>query len=146
MTPLNSFSSRSRGYRTSHAQPLKIWGQMADFSVQRSPWSPSVDLFEDDQQFVLRFEIPGVQQDDLDIDVYEDAVVLSGKRGFGVEEFSNQTITWEGDSAAFSKRVLLPVLSKVDAAEYALHNGVLTVTLPKNESTPLQRIPVAFVE
>ncbi|MDP8243778.1 MAG: Hsp20/alpha crystallin family protein [Candidatus Hinthialibacter antarcticus] len=146
MTPLNSITSRSRGHRNSHLQPLKIWGQMADFTSQQTAWSPSVDLFEDDRKFVLQFEMPGVHQDDLDIDVYEDAVAVRGKRRFSVDEFSTQTMSWEDDSVSFSRRVLLPALAAVDLAECALSNGVLTLTVPKNESAPLQRIPVAFVE
>ena len=98
MTPLNSIASHSRGHRNSHVQPLKIWGQLADVTTQQLPWSPSVDLFEDDHKFVLRFEMPGVQQDDLDIDIYEDAVVVRGNRRFAVDEFPVQSITWESDS------------------------------------------------
>ncbi len=146
MTPLNTVASTSRGYRRSHGHPLKIWGQLADLASQQSTWSPSVDLFEDHQKFVLRFEMPGVNQDDLDIDLYEDAVVVKGKRGFDSEGFSIHSISMEDETSAFSKQVLLPSQSDVDQAEFALNNGVLTLTVPKLQTAPLQRIPVKFVE
>ena len=103
---------------------------------------PPVNISQDDDNFYLRAEVPGVQPDELSISAVRNRVSLAGKREIPSEHDGVSYHRKERADGSFNRTVALP--TEVDAARvdarYA--DGVLTLTLPKAEETKPRQITV----
>ncbi len=96
----------------------------------------AVDLFEDKDNTYLRAELPGVDRKDINVEVVEDYLTISGSR----KVFAPDGKTSE--SVEFSRSVAIPDTVQADKVAAAYENGVLTVTLPKCEEAKPRKISV----
>jgi HSP20 family protein len=97
-----------------------------------------VDLYEDKDNTYVRAELPGVSRDDINVEMVEDYLTISG---------SHKTPAAEGQaeqSFSFSRSVNIPEEVQADKVSAAYENGVLTVTLPKREVAKPRKITVAI--
>lgn len=94
-------------------------------------WRPDADVLEKDDAYVIRLDLPGIRREDLDVQVYEDRLVITGERQGEIREEREQYVRSERYAGRF--RRVLPLPSDVDADRIraVLRNGVLEVTLPK---------------
>ncbi len=96
-----------------------------------------VDLYEDKDNTYVRAELPGVNRDDINVEVVDDYLTITAARktpaadGKGEESFS------------FSRSVSLNDSVQADKVSATYENGVLTVTLPKREEAKPKKITVA---
>lgn len=124
--------------------------------LENAIWAPAIELKEADTKLILKAEIPGVDSKDLDIHVSENAVSISGKHE---EEKHSETEGYfhsELRRGQFQRTVLLPKPVKYNEACAEYVDGLLTLTLPKAESsTPKvakvdlkvpEKAPVAITE
>jgi HSP20 family protein len=89
------------------------------------------DVFEDENRLVVRLEVPGMSKEDIDIEVRENALVLSGEKRFERESSQGR---WRVMQCAYGRfQRVVPLLEAVnaDAARASYRNGVLRVELPK---------------
>ncbi len=91
------------------------------------------DVFEDDRRLVVRLEVPGMEKEDIGIEVLDDALVVSGEKRFVREDSEGRWRVMQCAYGSFRRVVPLPVPVKADAARAAYKNGVLRVELPKAE-------------
>jgi len=91
------------------------------------------DLFEDDTRLVLRLEVPGMDKENLDIQVSDDTLVIAGEKRFEHETSEGRWRIMQCAYGSFRRVVPLPVAVKADAARASYKNGVLRVELPKAE-------------
>lgn len=89
------------------------------------------DVFEDERRFVVRLEIPGMDKDDIDIEVTDHGLVVSGEKRFHNEETSGRWRLMQCAYGRFRRVVPLPAAVNKDAARARYENGVLKVELPK---------------
>lgn len=110
------------------------------------PWSPAVDIFETENELVLKADVPEVALQDIDVHVENQTLTLSGERKFESQDNSKGFHRIERSYGQFTRSFSLP--STVDpekvAAEY--HNGVLTVKLPKKEAAKPRQVKIAVKE
>lgn len=106
------------------------------------PWSPSVDIAENENELTLTADLPGVKMDDLDIKIEEGVLTLSGARKFENEEKKGSYHRIERAYGSFRRAFSLP--ETVDPEKVAAHfdNGVLKVSLPKKEVAKPRSIKV----
>ena len=99
-------------------------------------FTPAVDVVEDDQKFELYADLPGVKQEELDIQVEKDVLTIKGER----------KLTKKGErvAGAFSRAFTLPKHVDVEKIGASLKDGVLTVTLPKRPEAQPRQIKVAI--
>lgn len=104
--------------------------------------SLAVDLTEQENAFVMKVDIPGLEAKDLNIQVQGDTVTVSGERKEEKETKEKTLYRMERRQGAFSRSVTLPCSINADevAAEYL--SGVLTLTLPKTEKSKAKKIAV----
>lgn len=109
---------------------------------QVRPWTPAVDIFETENELVLKADVPEVELKDIDIRLENGTLSLKGERKFENEEKKKGFHRLERSYGSFARYFTLP--DSVDpehvAAEY--NNGVLTVTLPKKEIAKPRSIQV----
>jgi HSP20 family protein len=91
------------------------------------------DVFEDDSRLVVRLEIPGLDKQDLDIEVRDDALVVSGEKRFSREATEGRWRVMQCAYGSFRRVVPLPAAVRPDAASARYADGVLRVELPKAE-------------
>jgi len=113
-----------------------------DASVATANWAPSVDISENDKEFTLLADIPGVDPKDIDISMEKGVLTMKGERqSEKVEEGENYRRV-ERESGQFYRRFTLPDSADADKIEATSANGVLTITIPKQEVAISRRIEV----
>jgi HSP20 family protein len=103
---------------------------------------PAFDLKETKDAYVLKGELPGVKEQDLDISLQGDRLTVSGTRQEEKREERDTYFTYEMWSGSFSRSFALPENVDVDHTSADLKNGVLTVLLPKKIASEPKKITV----
>jgi HSP20 family protein len=91
------------------------------------------EVFEDDKRVVVRLEVPGMDKQDLAIEVHDDMLVLSGDKRFDREDSEGRWRVMQCAYGSFRRVISLPATVVVDRSKASYRNGVLRVELPKAE-------------
>jgi len=106
------------------------------------PWSPSVDIFETENELVLKADLPEVKAEEIEVRVEDSTLTIKGERKFERDETTRGYHRIERSYGAFERSFTVP--TSVDpekvAAEYK--NGVLTVKLPKKEAAKPRQVKI----
>lgn len=101
---------------------------------------PAIELNDAGNDVVLKAQVPGINQDDLDVTVNRDSVTISGEfRHAGDEKDSYGS---EFQYGQFSRTIGLPVAIQQDQVEADYTNGILTLCLPKVEQVANQKVKI----
>jgi len=101
-----------------------------------------VDMYETDQDVVVKATVPGVKPEDINITVTDDVVTIKGETKAEEEVSRENYHLREHRYGAFQRSVRLPTDVKADKAEAVFEHGVLTLTLPKTEEVLPKTIKV----
>ena len=106
-------------------------------------WAPPVDIFETQEQLVIRAEVPGVRKDDMDVQVENGVLTLHGQRKRETDVQEESAYRLERVYGAFTRSFSLP--TTVDAARIAAtyKDGVLEVVVPKAEMAKPKRVEIS---
>ena len=110
--------------------------------VPAGAWSPAVDVSETPQRLLLRAELPGVSSDQLQLQVDEGILTISGEKTFDREASGETFLRVERSHGAFRRSFALPAEVDASAVTAGLEDGDLTVVLPKRASAAPRRIAV----
>ncbi|HYD79016.1 MAG TPA: Hsp20/alpha crystallin family protein [Paucimonas sp.] len=89
------------------------------------------DLFEDDKRIVVRLEVPGMDKNDLDIEVQGGDLIVRGEKRFEREDSAGRYRVLQCAYGSFRRSFPLPAEVVIDDAKASYKNGVLRVELPK---------------
>ncbi|HLV64469.1 MAG TPA: Hsp20/alpha crystallin family protein [Polyangiaceae bacterium] len=109
--------------------------------AETTPFRPRFSLEDTGEALVVRAEVPGLEQKDLELSLEADTVTLKGERKEVVPEGYTPRRR-ECLSYRFTRTLPLPTKVDVEKAEAVLAHGVLTLTLPKVKEAQPRRIPV----
>lgn len=102
----------------------------------------TIDVYQTDNDVVIKSTIAGVKPEDLDVAINNDMITIRGERKneeiVQNENYYYQECYW----GSFSRSVVLPVDVITDKIEASLKNGILTIRLPKADTTKTKRIQV----
>jgi HSP20 family protein len=102
----------------------------------------TIDVYQTDDEVVIKSTIAGVKPEDLDVSINNDMVTIRGERKqdeeISPENYYYQECYW----GPFSRSVILPVEIVSDKAEAIMKNGILTLKLPKADTTKTRKIQV----
>jgi HSP20 family protein len=112
--------------------------QMAHRAVQNRERTLGVNIREDDDAYVLSALVPGLNAEDLNIQILEDVVRIQGE--YKAEEQSY--LVHELPSGSFTRTLRLPSVIDADHVEAQIIDGVLTLKLPKAESARPKKISI----
>ena len=109
-------------------------------STTPQSWVPAIDVWETDSEIVYAFDLPGMSEDDISIEVHDDTLTVSGERQRSTEERGDRFYRFERRYGSFARAVGLP--AGVDDAKIAASyvNGVLEIKVPKPEEAKPRRI------
>lgn len=107
-------------------------------------WSPQVELFERGNDLVVRADLPGVKKEDLNIEVQDDVLMISGERQSEQEENRGGFYRSERSYGNFYRSIPLPHEVRADQVNASFRDGVLEVTLPapKQEERKAKKIEI----
>jgi HSP20 family protein len=108
-------------------------------------WAPAVDIYETDQNLVMKADLPGVDPKDVEVRVENNTLYLRGQRKFENEVKEENYHRIERSYGAFTRTFSLPGTINADkvAAEYK--DGMLTLTMPKREEAKPKTIKIQVV-
>lgn len=100
---------------------------------------PRVDVIEEDKSFDIHVAVPGMNKEDFKIDLNDNYLTISGERKFSKEKKENLYRSFETQYGSFSRSFSLP--ENVDGSKItaAYNNGILTVSVPKDEKKTLKQ-------
>ncbi len=105
-------------------------------------WAPAVDIYETDAAVVVKAEIPGVDKDQISIEVKDGILTLRGERKFEKEIKEENYHRMERSYGAFVRSFAVPNTVDSDKIAAKLKDGVLEVQLPKAEKAKPKQIKV----
>jgi len=100
-----------------------------------SSWSPAVDIYETDQEYVLTAEVPGLDRDKIDLQIIDNVLFLRGERNPS-KESREVYHRLERPSGSFERQFNLPEEVDQDRIRAQVTEGLLTVFLPKRQIRP----------
>jgi HSP20 family protein len=105
-------------------------------------WAPAVDIFETENNIVMKAELPGVEPKDVEVRVEDNTLYLKGERKFEKETKEENYHRIERSYGSFARSFALP--NSIDAEKVAAEykDGLLTLTLPKREEAKPKTIKI----
>jgi len=106
-------------------------------------WMPAMDLIETDAHFVLTADLPGLTESDVNIEVDDRVLTVSGERKAGYEVNKDGYHRVERAFGSFSRSLTLPKGVNAETVEAAFENGVLEIRIPKPEAPKPRKITIS---
>jgi HSP20 family protein len=105
-------------------------------------WSPAVDIYETDENIIVKAELPGIEKEDVAIEVKDNNLILRGERKREKEVKEENYHRIERSYGSFMRSFSIPVSVKQNQVKAKFKDGVLEVTLPKAEEAKPKLIKV----
>jgi len=115
---------------------------MDDADLSISGWLPAVDIKEEDNRFLVRADIPGVEPKDVEVTMENGVLTIKGTRESEVKEDRDDYYRVERVSGEFYRRFTLPDSADPDKITAHCDKGVLEIEIGKGEAHKAKRIPV----
>jgi len=115
--------------------------QGAELASART-WAPAVDIFEDGEEIVIHAELPGMKQDDIDIELSGDTLTIKGERKFTDTQRKDKYVRVERAYGHFQRSFTVGVPVQHDAVRASYRDGLLEVHLPKSPETKPKKVQV----
>jgi len=106
------------------------------------PWVPALDVVEHEDAIVYSFDLPGVDEDKVSVEVENDMLTVSAERERTREESRDRFYRYERRFGTFARTVGLPQGVSEDDIQASYTNGVLEVRVPKPAETKPRRIQI----
>lgn len=114
----------------------------ADVAAAESVWSPLVDIHETKDHFLVKAELPGMKQEEIEVSIMDDTLTLKGERKREREVNENEYHRIERSYGTFQRSIVLPAGVDAGAVKASYKDGVLEIQLPKKEEAKPKAIKV----
>jgi HSP20 family protein len=118
------------------------WPAIGEMAMPFAGRMPRVDVIDRDAEVLVRAELPGVEKDDLDVTVTDDAVTIKASTRHEKQEEKGDYHRCEISRGAFARSISLPAGVDAENARATFHDGLLELTLPKLARQGKRRIEV----
>ena len=105
-------------------------------------WAPRTDLSETDDAFRIRLDVPGMQKDDITINLQNNTLTVSGERSSERKEEGEEYVRVERAFGNFHRTFTLPDAVDQESVKAAYEDGVLTINVPKTEESTRRQIEI----
>jgi HSP20 family protein len=117
-------------------------GELQNESLSAGNFIPPVDIYEDANRLVLKLEVPGIPQEDLQINLENQTLTVKGERKFVKDEKEENFHRIERRYGSFVRTFTLPSTIETESAQASYENGVLAITLPKKEAAKPKQVKI----
>ena len=133
----NELEDFPAGLRVFQDSLSRLWGEPAS-----RPWTPAVDIYETENELVLKADIPDVDPKNVGIQLENGTLTLKGERKFEQQQNGKGFHRIERSYGSFVRAFSLPDTVEADKVKADYKSGVLTITLPKKEVAKPRSISV----
>lgn len=105
-------------------------------------WWPALEVIDENENLVVRAEMPGLKSNDIDVSVQGNVLTISGQKKEETEKKERTYYFAERQYGSFQRQVTLPAEVDAEKVEASYKDGVLTLTLPKAETARTRRIAI----
>jgi HSP20 family protein len=137
MTPATNMTRVREGFGLMFDSMLPAFAR----SLGLPAGSPAVNMIEDDVNIYVEAELPGIVLENIQLSITDEVLTLAGSRTLAADD-DVTSLRQERVDYDFERAISIPTHVEVELAEAAIRNGVLTITLPKAESSRTRRIAV----
>ena len=102
-------------------------------------WMPQIEVLHNNGQFMVRADLPGLTRDDVNVEITDDLLTISGERKEEKEEKREGFYRSERSYGSFYRQIPLPEGVKTETAAATFRNGVLEITMPAAKVEPSTR-------
>jgi HSP20 family protein len=141
--PLRDIESMHDRLMRALSLPTSRAGGDGQQSLTTAEWAPSVDITEDDNEYVIKAELPEVTKEDVKITVENGVLTLKGERRFEKEEKNKKYHRIERGYGSFMRTFSMPDDADPEKVAADFKDGVLRVTLGKSEAKKPRQIEVS---
>jgi len=120
----------------------RFFGEMPLARTFAEEWLPTVDISEGKDNFVIKVELPGVDEKDVSVSISENILTIKGEKNKEEEEKGEHYYSCERCYGAFQRSFQLPTNVQGDKVEAAFDKGVLKMTIPKAEEAKKKEIQI----
>jgi HSP20 family protein len=117
-------------------------GVQGEGELVSTAFAPPVDIYEDEHKIVLQLEVPGLKQEDLDIQLENNLLTVKGERKFEKEEKEENFHRIERRYGSFYRSFTVPTTVNQDGVKASYDAGVLRVELAKREESKPKQIKI----
>jgi HSP20 family protein len=110
--------------------------------IVASSWTPSVDIYETENEVVLTAEVPGIEEKDIEIKVEDNTLTIKGERKFEKETHEENYHRIERSYGSFFRSFGLPNYVDQDRIEAQHENGVLKIRMPKRAELKPRQVKI----
>lgn len=111
-------------------------------ATRQTSFAPSIDISETEKQYLIDVELPGIKKEDIDLNIENNTLTISGERKFEKKEDGKQYHRVESHYGSFSRSFTLPDNVKTDSINAAYNNGILNITVEKSEQQMKKQIKI----
>ena len=124
--------------------PQRLFTRFPELVPSFGAVSPQVDIYEDGNDVVVKAEIPGIKKEDLDINIKENMITISGEKKAEKKVERKDYYRFERSFGSFTRNLHLPAEIQSNKAKATFRDGVLEVRIPKSEAAQekTKKIPI----
>lgn len=105
-------------------------------------WNPSVDIYEHEDNLVLKAEVPGIDEDDIEVKIEDNTLTFKGERKYENEVKEENYHRVERSYGSFYRSFSLPQNIDLEKIKAETENGILKITMPKKAELKPKKIKV----
>jgi len=117
-------------------------GSPVEETMASSTFAPAVDIAEQENEYIVKVELPGVAKDEVRISVESNVLTVKGEKKQEKEEKNKNFHRVERSYGSFQRSFTLPSTVKNDKIDAVFDGGILTITMPKSEAAKPKQIEV----
>jgi HSP20 family protein len=117
-------------------------GLRGDEAASTTTWSPAVDIFETEEEIVVKAEIPGMERNDITLHLENNVLTLKGERRFEKETKEENYHRIERSYGSFSRAFSIPSMVDEERIRAEYKDGVLKIVLPKKAQARPKQIRI----
>ncbi|OGV96445.1 MAG: molecular chaperone [Nitrospinae bacterium RIFCSPLOWO2_02_FULL_39_110] len=110
--------------------------------LAKGTWAPAVDIYETQNDIVLKAELPGLTQKDINVEVRDNTLILKGEKKFEKEVKEENYHRIERSYGSFQRMFTLPDTIQQDKVKAKFKEGVLEIVMPKEEKAKPKLVKV----
>lgn len=144
---LSPFEDMERMFEEFFRRPFSLIGPswLPRFGLlEREEISPTVDIFEEGGDVVVKAELPGMKKEDIDVNITDDTISISGEKKKEEKVEKKNYYRLERSHGSFTRSFRMPTKVQTDKAKANFKDGVLEVRIPKTEEAKKKekKIPI----
>jgi HSP20 family protein len=117
-------------------------GNFTNGNGRAQSWVPAVDVWETENELVYAFDLPGIPEDKISVELQDGTLTVSAEREKAVEQTGERYFRFERRHGSFARAIPVPQGVSDDGITASYTNGVLEVHVPKPEQQKPKRIQI----